>query len=198
MQVLTEGWRMFFSDLFVPSICVIKKEGECQLSHNCFLVFEKVCCLLLPSIGCWSSPPLLHTAEKWWSKCPYQGLISIFYWTCRVRSMYTLVNQSVSDALETWLMWLWLLKVSLQNLLMLSPLLILRRVFTIGWWQLTAWQQLGMFGNNLSTAFQLSPTLSNIFRQNFGIACCGLFVSCLGRSRALNPWVCCAFGIVPL
>ena len=100
--------------------------------------------------------------------------------------------------LETWLMWLWLLKVSLQNLMMLSPLLILRRVFTIGWWQLTAWQQLGMFGNNLSTAFQLSPTLSNIFRQNFGIACCGLFVSWLGRSRALNPWICCAFGIVPL
>ena len=33
--------RDVLSDLFVSSLCVIKKEGECQLSHNCFLVLKK-------------------------------------------------------------------------------------------------------------------------------------------------------------
>ena len=101
---------------------------------------------------------------------PFHFVLEYIYPTW-VRSLPTLVRQWLSNALETWMMWLCLLNVPTQNLLMLSLLLMLtlKRVLTIGWWQLTAWQQLAMFGNSL-------PTVSNVPCQNLGIACCSLLV----------------------
>ena len=76
------------------------------------------------------------------------------------------LSQSLSDALETWLIcdsgcwrcqlitccccpfcwcWHWTLK----------------RVYTIGWWQLTAWKQQVRFGNSWTPAFQNLPILTS-------------------------------------
>ena len=55
---------------------------------------------------------------------PFHFVLEYIYPTW-VRSLPTLVRQWLSNALETWMMWLCLLNVPTQNLLMLSLLLML-------------------------------------------------------------------------
>ena len=90
------------SDLFVSSIRVIKKEGECQLSHNCFLVFEKSLLSSPTQYRMLIQPSIVTHCGEMMIKGPIPGFDKyILLDMPSPINVYTLVNQSVSDALET-------------------------------------------------------------------------------------------------
>ena len=88
-------------------------------------------------------------------------------------------------------------KTITQNLLMLLLLVMLtfKIMLTIAWLQLTAWQQLARFGKSSTPAFQHLSTVL-IFLSTLGTSLSklvSLFFCVVTMSRALNPWVLCAF-----
>ena len=111
-----------------------------------------------------------------------------------------LVSHSLDPVVETWLKYFVMLKMSTQNFLPLSSLLMftLRKALTI--YRLVTAESLktgSQSGNSLTTAFQCLPKVQNIFCQKLGWSWCNLFASrleVLTLSRALNPWVCSTFG----